>query len=67
VVLTYLEMELPELSAAARRVWALTFPDSAYLAADGRAALTEQLRRPGDAGDGEEVKMLEPILGRFGG
>jgi len=67
LVFTYRDMNLPALSDAARRVLELNFPASAYLAPDGRDALTERLRRPGDAGDGEEVKMLEPILGRFGG
>jgi len=64
---TYREMGLAELSAAARRVLELNFPQSPYLAATGRAQLEQRLRRPGDPGQGEEVKMLAPILGRFGG
>ncbi len=50
LVFTYREMGLDDLSAAARRVLALNFPRSAYLAADGgdedRAVLERRLNIP---------------------
>jgi len=66
LVFTYREMGLEALSDAARRVLALNFPQSRYLAGTGRATLVRRLRRPGDAGKGGDIKMLEPVLTRFG-
>lgn len=67
LVFTYREMGLEALSDAARRVLALNFPQSLYLADTGRETLELRLRRPGDAGKGGDIKLLEPVLPRFGG
>lgn len=63
---SYREMGLGDLSVAAERVLALNFPDSDYLANPSRAFIERKLRSPGAPGKGEEMKLLEPVLSRFG-